>query len=123
MNRLTARNEDGFAYLVNIKPDEQEVDSPHKNTLQCILDCFERLAYYEDLEEQGRCVVLPCKLGDVVNTRYGKGEVVAWDTTARLKFLDEPNFVKRYRDFDVNSKIFVCAEVEAAPSEKREAQP
>ena len=47
--RLTARTENGCAYLVNVKPDEQEVDSPYKNTLQCILDCFERLAAYEDI--------------------------------------------------------------------------
>lgn len=66
MSRLTARTEKGLAYLVNVKPDEQEVDSPYKNTLQCILDCFERLAYYEDLEEQGRLAVLPCKVGDTV---------------------------------------------------------
>ena len=46
--RLTARNKNGFAYLVNVKPNEQEVDSPHKNTLKCILDCFERLAQYEE---------------------------------------------------------------------------
>ena len=63
MDRLTARTKNGNAYLVNVKPDEQEVDSPHKNTLQCILDCFERLAQYEDAEEQGRLVVLPCKVG------------------------------------------------------------
>lgn len=48
MSRLTARTKNGHAYLVNVKPDEQEVNSPHKNTLQCILDCFERLAAYED---------------------------------------------------------------------------
>ena len=48
--RLTARNKNGLAYLVNVKPNEQEVDSPHKNTLKCILDCFERLAQYEDAE-------------------------------------------------------------------------
>ena len=66
MSRLTARTENGNAYLVNVKPDEQEVDSPHKNTLQCILDCFERLAQYEDAEEQGLLVVLPCKVGDTV---------------------------------------------------------
>ena len=46
--RLTARNKNGLAYLVNVKPNEQEVDSPHKNTLKCILDCFERLAQYEE---------------------------------------------------------------------------
>lgn len=68
MSRLTARTENGNAYLVNVKPDEQEVDSLRKNTLQCILDCFERLAQYEDAEEQGLLVVLPCKVGDTVFT-------------------------------------------------------
>lgn len=48
MERLTARTEKGLAYLVNVKPDEQVVESPYKNTLQCILDCFDRLAAYED---------------------------------------------------------------------------
>ena len=48
IERLTARNKNGLAYLVNVKPDEQEVDSPYKNTLKCILDCFERLAQYEE---------------------------------------------------------------------------
>lgn len=81
MERLTARTEKGLAYLVNVKPDEQEVESPYKNTLQCILDCFERLAAYEDItegitigrireiceaEREQRCVVLPCKVGDTV---------------------------------------------------------
>jgi hypothetical protein len=66
MDRLTARNEAGFAYLVNVKPNEQEVDSPHKNTLKCILNCFERLAQYEDAEQEGRLAVLPCKVGDTV---------------------------------------------------------
>lgn len=49
MDRLTARRADnGLAYLVGVKPNEQEVDSPHPNTLRCILDCFQRLAEYED---------------------------------------------------------------------------
>jgi hypothetical protein len=82
MSRLTARTETGHAYLVNVKLDEQEVDSPHKNTLQCILDCFDRLAAYEDTgldpeevaemaraKADGRCVVLPCKVGDTVYIR------------------------------------------------------
>ena len=29
-------------------------------------EIYDRLAYYEDLEEQGRLVVLPCKVGDTV---------------------------------------------------------
>jgi hypothetical protein len=49
MKRLTARRIDnGLAYLVGVKPNEQEVDSPHPNTLRCILECFQSLAAYED---------------------------------------------------------------------------
>lgn len=66
MSRLTARTQNGHAYLAGVKPNEQEVNSPYRNTLQCIMDCFERLAHYEDLEEQGRLLVLPCKVGDTV---------------------------------------------------------
>ena len=66
MERLTARNQNGLAFLVNVKNDEQEIDSPYPNTLRCILDCFERLAEYEDAEEEGRLVVLPCKAGDSI---------------------------------------------------------
>jgi len=85
MERLTDRTEKGHAYLVNVKPDEQEVDSPYKNTLQCILDCFERLAAYEDTgltpeqcaeyaqaEADGRLVVLPCKVGDKIYNSDGE---------------------------------------------------
>ena len=47
--RLTNRTHDGHAYLVNVKDDEQEVECKSKNTAQCILDSWERLAAYEDL--------------------------------------------------------------------------
>lgn len=71
------------------------------------------LATYKQAEADGRCVVLPKKLGDMVMTKYGLGEVVAWDTTARLRINDEPDFVKRYKDFDINSKIFTKPAAEA----------
>lgn len=90
MERLTARTKNGHAYLVFVKPDEQEVDSPYKNTLQCILDCFERLAQYEDLEEQGRLVVLPCKVGDTVYET-----LFEWDCTECLKTSFKPKVRER----------------------------
>jgi hypothetical protein len=44
MDRLTARSNTGQAYLIDIKEDEQEVDSPYPNTLRCILEAFNRLS-------------------------------------------------------------------------------
>ena len=100
MDRLTARTHDGHAYLANGKDHEQEVECRSRNTAQCIMDSWERLAAYEDTglepeeikqmcalarlnsnifdndfgnhiaelivaEQDGRCVVLPCKTGDI----------------------------------------------------------
>ena len=48
MDRLTARTHDGHAYLANVKDDEQEVECRSRNTAQCIMDSWERLAAYED---------------------------------------------------------------------------
>ena len=51
MERLTIRNSEG------------SVSQPMNTTVEQV---FGRLAYYEDLEEQGRLIVLPCKVGDTV---------------------------------------------------------
>lgn len=42
---------------------------------------WERLKYYEDMEEQGRLVVLPCKVGDTVYR--------IWPTEGRLPVITE----------------------------------
>lgn len=47
MERLTARNDAGLAYLVKVKPDEQAVESSYPNTLKAILESFQQLAAYE----------------------------------------------------------------------------
>lgn len=47
MDRLTAISSNGQAYLVKVKENEQAVDGSY-NTLKCIMECFNRLAEYED---------------------------------------------------------------------------
>lgn len=50
---------------------------------QTISDVIDKLAYYEDLEKQGRLINLPCKVGDTVyvkmasycKTHYAEAEV------------------------------------------------
>ena len=121
MERLTARTENGNAYLVNVKPDEQEVDSPYKNTLQCILDCFERLAAYEDTgldpeevaemaraKADGRLVVLPCKVGDTVYKHWrvgGKTEIGSALVTGFEIANDGINYCYRVKRFDRKETI------------------
>ena len=63
MERLTARSvKNNMAYLVKVKPDEQEVESPYPNTLNAIIESFQRLAEYEDKIKCGELVeVVTCE--------------------------------------------------------------
>lgn len=54
MERLTARSpKNGLAYLVNVRQDEQSVESKYPNTLRCIQQAFNRLAELEDRLDDG----------------------------------------------------------------------
>lgn len=58
MERLTEREPYwlGEEFWTSVKePDEDEIDK-----------VYERLKYYEDLQEQGRLLELPCAVGDTV---------------------------------------------------------
>ncbi len=110
--RLTARTSAGAVYLVNVKQDEQAVDCQSRNTAQCIMDSWNRLAAYEDLgtveelaeivaaKQDGRLVVLPCKVGDTVYK-------ISYDCTKRI----------RYNPFDENgySTAELCLKCDTYP--------
>ena len=49
-DRLTKLGANGVYGLVKVKDNEQEVDSPYQNTLAAIVECFQRLAEYENAE-------------------------------------------------------------------------
>ena len=73
MERLTYKGQNGKNYVK---------DSGYYNGVRLSLDkTADRLAYYEDMEEQGRLIKLPCKVGDRVY-------FAAW-------FGTEPHTVKR----------------------------
>lgn len=55
--RLTVRSERGTAIL-------KETDI--KDRCEYCYEATQKLAHYEDLEEQGRLIELPCKIGDTV---------------------------------------------------------
>ena len=49
------------------------------------ISATEKLAYYEDLEEQGRLIDLPCKIGDTVyGIRRYKGRIVKSGTVSEM---------------------------------------
>lgn len=59
MERLTMTSDKGGVALTF---DLEVEATPHE--IVKILRLAEKLKYYEDLEEQGRLLVLPCKIGD-----------------------------------------------------------
>lgn len=72
MERLTERYKDSIANIVLIRECGDKLCKDICDDIEC--DCskcelekaLEKLADYEDLEEQGLLVRLPCKVGDLV---------------------------------------------------------
>lgn len=72
MERLTERYKDSIANIVLIRECGDKLCKDICDDIEC--DCskcelekaLEKLADYEDLEEQGLLVRLPCKVGDIV---------------------------------------------------------
>lgn len=56
-----------------------------------LIDAANRLAEYEDLEEQGKLVILPCKVGEtvfIIGSKYRSGKVDKWINTGKFRLSD-----------------------------------
>lgn len=81
MERLTERTVDGILVKENYEKETLktlhscygEKPNPHYTNCEEGYYAMEKLADYEDLEEQGRLIKLPCKVGDTI---YAVGEIV-----------------------------------------------
>lgn len=71
--------------------------------------CIDKLAYYEDLEEQGRLIELPCAVGDEVfiiwGPRYRAGRSVYGINTGKFRLSDIQN---------LNNTVFTTREAAEA---------
>lgn len=91
--------------------------------LWAMAELRERLKYYEDLEEQGRLLVLPCKVGDTVyeiieetvpNRYFYINEWKVQDvSTQSIKYADE------WESYDYENLYFTRDEAEAALERRR----
>ena len=91
--------------------------------LWAMAELRERLKYYEDLEEQGRLLVLPCKVGDTVyeiieetvpNRYLYINEWKVQDvSTQSIKYADE------WESYDYENLYFTREEAEAALERRR----
>ena len=74
MERLTERTADGILVKENYEKESLktlyscygEKPNPHYTNCEEGYCAMEKLADYEDAEEQGRLVILPCKIGDTI---------------------------------------------------------
>lgn len=82
MERLTKKNGDGDYYYPKCFEKCDGLGASSKcNNCEITTSVCEKLREYEDLEEQGRLIKLPCKVGDVVyyvcNNRVMSSEVLS----------------------------------------------
>lgn len=92
MKRLTKRNIHGVPYY----PECFDKCAGKGPSIKCHCCYFEheiiiKLAEYEDLEEQGRLIVLPCKTGDTIyitGSRYRRGRIESWINTGKFRISD-----------------------------------
>lgn len=78
MERLTKRTKSGVAYLAvadTLPKADQEIEGS-KPILEGIYAMLQKTAEYEDLEEQGLLIKLPCKVGDTVYIIDNCGQVL-----------------------------------------------
>lgn len=87
MERLTKRNEADTAYYYPKCFEKCDGLGVTEKCNNCVLvyDVCEKLGDYEDLEEQGLLLKLPCKVGDTVYLIKSDGKVVP--RTADMQFL------------------------------------
>lgn len=116
MERLTIRTPKGAAVKMGEPANEAEA---RKMLMDNFHKVCEKLAHYEDLEEAGRLVVLPCKVGDTVYQILQKGSG-HWEEDKYI--LDDRGMPKIYeRGFhlillnDIGKTVFLThKEAEAA---------
>ena len=74
MERLTRVDEDGTVLCIGCVGEEE----CNEDCLSCQhdIDAIEKLAEYEDAEEQGLILRLPCRLGDIIDRIISHNEIV-----------------------------------------------
>lgn len=105
MERLTERYKDSIANTVLIRECGDKLCKDICNDIEC--DCskcelekaLEKLADYEDLEEQGLLVRLPCKLNGTLYSVNYSNKTIAENTIIKISINDH---VKRFYCIDDN---------------------
>lgn len=110
MERLTVYTPDGYE---SINPVDLCLDEYSDINFERILD---KLGKYEDLEEQGRFIKLPCKVGDtlykIIVDKYTKCSLHNKEFSLNCEYCEEKcdskaiYVIKDFTVFDINEIIF-----------------
>ena len=106
MERLTKRNEDGSVSSAIDCPNGCKyftcsMEEGQHCSHECEADYMCKLAKYEDLEEQGLLLKLPCKVGDTVYSIHSlpsSGKKIISEDIADAFYLSLSMFEKRFGD-------------------------
>lgn len=89
--RLTVKDEKGTAFLK---------ESDMKDPCEFCYEAAQKLAHYEDLEEQGKLIELPCAVGDTV------WDIKWWDDTTEARVIDGKTYFRRVTKHKVTKSKF-----------------
>ena len=91
MERLTRVDEDGTVLCIGCVEEEE----CNEDCLSCQhdIDAIEKLADYEDAEEQGLLLRLPCRLGDIID------RIISHNETVTLMFETEVSSFRGLKHF------------------------
>lgn len=121
MERLTRRNANGTGVYATPSGEPVKWENNYHNVLQ-------KLADYEDLEEQGFLLRLPCKLGDTIYSIANDGKIYPVKATREVRIVNGVLHIIcescRYSDLvsydDIGKTIFLTqSEAEAKLKELR----
>lgn len=111
MNRLTKRNEQGVAYVAiadTLPKKHQEIECYSNKLLEAIFAIFQKLASYEDLEEQGLLIKLPCNVDDIVYVLEPNGniqECKVYNITTNI-YADSNKDNPYWKGFEIKDNLF-----------------
>lgn len=101
MERLTRRSANGTGVYATPSGEPVKWEDNRHNVLQ-------KLTEYEDLEEQGRLIILPCKVGDTVYAiGFNNNKPIIYESVVLSILITEKEiaFNVKVDEFGINSKL------------------
>lgn len=110
MERLTNRNYGEISHTGRIIPYSKHCIGCITKDCDCgiVEDMVKKLANYEDLEEQGRLIKLPCKVGDTVYAiGFNNNKPIIYESVVLSVLITEKEiaFNVKVDEFEINSQL------------------